>query len=169
MSEKLGVMCVEMVSDGKQICCLNGVLSVDDKRLWAYYWFLWNAVRSYLSCQIGLESLFATCVIWMVPFKSKFLDSELLAEYIQKYVVVNGVEGRAQIQQHQSRHKTGVTRTDCRYEQLWQPSQSSSAAGKLIGALETVRTGSHVHLTVSLPDVRQYWRPISGYRLVWMT
>ena len=37
MSEQLGVVCIDIVVDGKLICCLNDIQGVTNKLLWAYH------------------------------------------------------------------------------------------------------------------------------------
>ena len=57
------------------------------------------------------ESLRASGVIRTEPVKFKVLDTESFGEYLLQYAVINGVECCSEIQQHQGRHKAGVSET----------------------------------------------------------
>ena len=58
-----------------------------------------------------LLRLRASGVLITEPVKFKVLDTESFGEYLQQYGVINGVECCAEIQQHQGRHKAGVSGT----------------------------------------------------------
>ena len=114
VSKELEVVPVEVVVDDKPVDCLLDILGVHDELLWAYHRTLTNATgkRDWSRAAAwSSESLRASSVIRTEPIKFKVLDIESFGEYLQQYAVINGVEYCAEIQQHQGRHKAGVSDT----------------------------------------------------------
>ena len=111
---ELGVVRIEMVVDDKPGYGLLDVVGVYDELLRAYHQTLRNATGKHnwsRAAAWSCESLRASGVIRTESVKFKILETETFSEYLQQYAVINCVKCCTKIQQHQGRHKAGVSGT----------------------------------------------------------